>query len=61
MTSNLKFPPSVEIKRVIAAVVRAGIEIDSVEIQPRKITIQSRDPNSTPISDYDAWKTGERR
>jgi hypothetical protein len=61
MPSNLKFPPSVEIKRVIAAVVRAGIEIDSVEIQPRKITIQSRDPNSTAISDYDAWKTGERR
>jgi len=56
MSSKLKFPSSVEIKRVIAAAIRAGIDIGSVEIQPRKITIRPRDQNAAQISDYDLWK-----
>lgn len=35
MPTNLKFPSTVEIKRVIAAAIRAGIEIGSIEIHPR--------------------------
>ena len=30
MPSNFKFPPSVEIKRAIAAAIRAGVEIGSI-------------------------------
>lgn len=40
--SNLKFPPSVEIKRAIAAAEKAGIEVGSIEIHPRKIIITAR-------------------
>ena len=42
MPHNVKFPPSVEIKRAIAAAERAGIQIGSVEIQSRKIIIVAR-------------------
>jgi hypothetical protein len=61
MPNNPKFPPSVEIKRVIAAVIRAGIEIGSIEIYPRKITIQPREKNAPAISDYDSWKLSQGR
>lgn len=60
MPSNPTFPGSVEIKRVIAAVIRAGIEIGSIEIQPRKIIIHPREENAPAISDYDLWKMGRR-
>jgi hypothetical protein len=59
--SNLKFPPSVEIKRVIAAAFRAGIEIGSVEIHRRKITIDPREKNAPGLGDYDIWKMHEGR
>jgi hypothetical protein len=59
MPSNPKFPSSVEIKRVIAAASRAGIEIGSIEIHLDKITIHSRDPaDSQGLSEYDLWKMG---
>jgi hypothetical protein len=61
MPSNLKFPPSVEVKRVIAAAIRAGIEIGSIEIHPRKITIHSRAENAPAISVYDLLKMSEGR
>lgn len=61
MPSNLKFPPSVEVKRVIAAAIRAGIEIGSIEIHPRKIIIRPKEQNASPVSDYDIWKTSEGR
>ena len=61
MPSNPKFPGSVEIKRVIAAAIRAGIEVGSIEIHPRKIIIHPRDENALPISDYDTWKMSEGR
>jgi len=61
MPSNLKFPSSVEIKRVIAAASRAGIEIGSIEIEPRKITIHPKERNASPITDYDIWRISEGR
>ena len=60
MPTNLKFPPSVEIKRVIAAVTRVCIEIASIEIHPRKIIIHPKSDESTPVlGDYDHWKMSE--
>ncbi|MBK9004291.1 MAG: hypothetical protein IPM41_10635 [Sphingomonadales bacterium] len=44
-----------EIKRAIAAAERAGIEIDSVEIHPRKITIHSRKKDEPELT-YAEWK-----
>jgi hypothetical protein len=61
MPSNLKFPPTVEVKRVIAAAIRAGIEIGSIEIHPRKIIIHPKEQNAAPISAYDIWKMSEGR
>lgn len=58
---NPKFPGSVEIKRVIAAVIRGGIEIGSIEIHPDKIIIHPKEENAAPISDYDIWKMSEGR
>lgn len=62
MSNEIKFPPSVEIKRAIAAAERAGIHIGSVEIHPRKIIIYSRDPNEeTPQKQtYSEWKATQR-
>ena len=56
MPNNLKFPPSVEIKRAIAAAIRAGIEIGSIEIHTDKITIHPRHPTEPELGDYDIWK-----
>jgi len=62
MPSNSKFPSSVEIKRVIAAASRAGLEIGSIEIHFDKITIHSRDPaDSQGLSAYDLWKIEHRQ
>lgn len=60
MPSNPKFPPTVEIKRAIAAAIRAGIEIGSVEIYPDKIVIHHRAKDAPAIADYDIWKMGQR-
>ena len=61
MPSNLKFPASAEIKRVIAAANRAGIEIGSIEIHSDKITIHPRDPGvASVLSAYDLWKMSRR-
>ena len=61
MPSNPKFPGSVEIKRVIAAAAKAGVEISSIEIHPRKIIIHQREENEPQISDYDIWKMSRRQ
>jgi hypothetical protein len=61
MPNNPKFPSSVEIKRVIAAAVRAGIEVGSIEIHPTKITIYPREKDAPTLSDYDLWKLSEGR
>ena len=60
---NLKFPPSVEIKRAIAAAIRAGVDIGSVEIHPRRIIIHAKSQlaKDTPESAYDRWSAGEER
>jgi hypothetical protein len=60
MPSNSKFPASAEIKRVIAAASRAGLEIGSIEIHLDKITIHSRDPaDAQGLTEYDLWKIGQ--
>jgi hypothetical protein len=56
-----KFPPTVEIKRVIAAAIRAGLEIGSIEIHPRKIIIHPTEKDAPAVSDYDLWKMSEGR
>ncbi len=62
MPSNLKFPASAEIKRVIAAAARAGIEIGSIEIHSDKITIHPKDPTDAGgLSAYDLWKLSDRK
>lgn len=62
MPRELKFPPTVEIKRAIAAAERAGILIGSVEIQPRKIIITTRDPSDEKPKEhtYAEWKAAQR-
>ena len=59
--SNLKFPPSVEIKRAIAAAERGGIHISSIEIHPRKIVIVVRDPTEKEPRQqtYSEWKAAQ--
>jgi hypothetical protein len=59
LPSLIKFPPSVEIKRAIAAATRAGIVIRSIEIEPRKITIHPLNPDEPVINAYDKWKMEE--
>ena len=61
MPSSQKFPPSVEIKRAIAAASRAGIDIGSIEIHRFKIIIHPKEPGTTPLSPYDLWKISEGR
>lgn len=62
MPSNPKFPPSAEIKRVIAAASRAGVQIGSIEIHSDKITIHSRDPaDPTNLTEYDIWKLSHQQ
>ena len=56
MPSNLKFPPSVEIKRVLAAARRAGIEIGSIEVYADKIIIHPTGPSEPELGAYDLWK-----
>ena len=57
MSPSLKFPHSVEIKRAIAAAIRAGIEIGSIEIEPQKITIHpQRNADEGIESEYAEWK-----
>jgi hypothetical protein len=61
MPSNPTFPGSVEIKRVIAAAIRAGIEIGLIEIHPRKIIIHPRNKNAPQIGAYEIWKMSRRQ
>ena len=63
MPSNLKFPPTVEIKRAIAAAERAGISIGSIEIHPRKIVIHPKDPTEGMTPEqvaYAEWKASDQ-
>ena len=63
MPQNIKFPPTVEIKRAIAAAERAGIQIGSVEIQPRKIVIIAKKlTDDKPTKEtYAEWKVRNPR
>jgi hypothetical protein len=59
---DIKFPPSVEIKRAISAAERAGIQIGSIEIHPRKIIITARGPTDDKPKEqtYAEWKATQR-
>jgi hypothetical protein len=59
MPSSPKFPPSAEIKRVIGAAIRVGIEIGTIEIHPDKIVIYQKEKNDQAITAYDFWKMHE--
>ena len=63
MPQNVKFPPSVEIKRAIAAAERAGVQIGSVEIEPGKIVIFAKDAtDDKPHKEtYAEWKARHPR
>jgi hypothetical protein len=61
MPSNPTFPGSVEIKRIITAVIKAGVDIGSIEIEPQKITIHPKEKNAPSISEYDLWKISQGR
>jgi len=56
------FPPTAEIKRVIAAAERAGINVASIELQPGRITLHARPrPEVTStLTAYDIWKMSDR-
>jgi hypothetical protein len=47
------------ISEVIAAAIRGGIEIGSIDIQPFKITIHSREKTASEITDCDIWKMSQ--
>ena len=59
---DVKFPPSVEIERAIAAAERAGIRVKSIEIHPRKIIIYAMDPTEEKLREptYSEWKAAQR-
>ena len=59
--TNIKFPPSIEIKRAIAAAERAGIRIASVEIHSRKIVIfaQNAVEEKPKEQTYAEWKASQ--
>ena len=62
MPRSPKFPASTEIKRVIAAAMRAGIEIGSIEIRSSKITIRPKGlTDAEGLSAYDLWKMSDRK
>ncbi|WOF44267.1 hypothetical protein KNJ79_04890 [Sphingopyxis indica] len=55
----MKLLSSAEIKRVITAAVKAGVEYDEVDIRADGITF--RRPKAQSGSDYDDWKHSESR
>lgn len=59
---DVKFPPTVEIKRAIAAAERAGIRVKSIEIHPRKIIIFAADATEEKPKEqtYSEWKAAQR-
>ncbi len=59
---DVKFPPTVEIKRAIAAAERAGVRVKSIEIHPRKIIIFAVDQNEEKPKEltYSEWKAAQQ-
>jgi hypothetical protein len=59
---DVKFPPTVEIKRAIAAAERAGVHVKSIEIHPRKIIIFAVDQTEEEPRGltYSEWKAVQR-
>ena len=58
-TSNL-YPTSPEIKRLIAAVQRAGVPIGTIEIEPARIRIFTSSPALPDrLTPFDLWQMEE--
>ena len=53
---QMKFPSSPEIKRILAAVEKAGIEIGSVDIRADGVTIHPPTQSQSEMSPYEKWK-----
>ena len=52
----MKFPSSPEIKRVIAACKKAGLEVGSVDIRADGVTIYPPSQNQAGMTAYEKWK-----
>lgn len=50
MTVQSLYPSTTEIKRLIAAVEKAGVEIGTIEIEPARVRIYAATPTPTPVS-----------
>ncbi|MCG6120048.1 MAG: hypothetical protein MEP44_05335 [Blastomonas sp.] len=49
MTQASLYPSSIEIKRLIAAVEKAGVEIGTIEIEPARVRIYAATANPGPV------------
>ena len=59
-----RLPAMVEIKRVIAAAMNAGVQIGKIEIHPNKIIIHpvEQPPREPTVEElYTRWKAGGRK
>lgn len=60
VTAKNLFPNTTEVKRLIAAVQRTGVDIECIEIEPARIRIFSdKASKREPLSAYDEWKRRE--
>lgn len=57
----MKFPASPEIKRVLAAARKAGVEIGSVDIRFDGVTIHPPTQSQSGMSAYEKWASREPR
>lgn len=59
MAGAVKFPPSTEVKRMIAAVKKAGLEIGSVDIRADGVTIYPPSKSEAGMTAYEKWKAAD--
>ena len=60
MASNNLYPTTPEIKRLLAAVQRAGVPIGTIEIEPARIRIFTAAPaDPDRLTPYDLWQLEE--
>jgi len=57
----MKFPPSPEIKRILAAVEKAGVEIGTIDIRADGVTIHPPAKSQSGMSAYEKWASREPR
>lgn len=62
MSTSSLFPTAVEIKRILAAVQRSGVDIGKIEVEPARIRIflsMDTDVKTTAEQAYDSWLRGQ--